>query len=104
MLYSVGMSNLKSVSISEAERRAVSVLEDCAHKSGFLASGSKPGYPQVWARDAMMTGLGVLNSEQWLVQGLNLGNVMKASLETLAKHQSSLGMIPMNVDTRTGKP
>ena len=100
----MGMPNFSSISMSEAERNAFLVLRDCTHKSGFLASGGKPGYPQVWARDAMMTGLGVLNSEQWLVQGLNLGNVMKASLETLAKHQSSLGMIPMNVDTRTGKP
>ena len=44
--------------IEEAYGRALEVLRRCVTPHGFRASGQVPGYPQVWARDSMITALG----------------------------------------------
>lgn len=82
---------------SEAYARALEVLRACATPLGFTASALASGYPQVWARDSAITMLGaLLTGEDDLVQA------SRSSLETLASKQTELGMIHLNVDTRTG--
>jgi glycogen debranching enzyme len=44
--------------IEEAYGHAVDVLKRCVTPHGFRASGVVPGYPQIWARDSMITSLG----------------------------------------------
>jgi len=96
--------------LETAYQKALEVLRQCATPLGFKASalaanaardtsGGTPasrGYPQIWARDAPITSLGALVSGE-----PELVNAAKASLETLGAFQSELGMIPLNVDTRT---
>jgi glycogen debranching enzyme len=60
---------------------------------GFRASATNEGYPEVWARDAMITLLGVCAGR---LQSLE--PAARASLETLASAQSALGAVPINVD------
>jgi glycogen debranching enzyme len=48
----------RDVLIQEAYQRAVAVLRRCVTPHGFRASGMDPGYPQIWARDSMITSLG----------------------------------------------
>jgi len=79
-----------------AYRKALEVLHRCATPLGFKASVLAEGYPQVWARDAPITSLGALVSGESELTG-----AAKASLKTLGMFQSELGMIPLNVDTRT---
>jgi GH15 family glucan-1,4-alpha-glucosidase len=79
-----------------AYERALDVLRRCVTPLGFKASALPGGYPQVWARDAPITSLGALVSGD-----PELVNCAKASLETLSGVQTELGMIPLNVDTRT---
>lgn len=64
---------------------------------GFKASALAGGYPQVWARDSAITSLGAL-----LTGDNELIGCVRASLDTLGRHQSELGMVHLNVDTRTG--
>jgi glycogen debranching enzyme len=81
----------------EAREQALAVLRNCIAPLGFKASAFEGGYPQVWARDVGVTALGAL------VTGLpDLIDCTRASLRTLAAHQTTLGMIHLNVDTRTG--
>lgn len=80
----------------EAYARAVGVLRNCVTDSGFKASALPGGYPQVWARDSAITSLGaLLTGEADLIQAA------RASLATLARTQTELGMIHLNLDTRT---
>ncbi|WP_309570311.1 glycoside hydrolase 100 family protein [Deinococcus sp.] len=81
----------------QAYHEAVKVLRDCASPFGLKASALGSGYPQVWARDAPITALGAL-----MTGDDALTHAARVSLETLGAHQSGLGMIPLNVDTRTG--
>lgn len=81
----------------EAYERALDVLRRCASPLGFKASALAGGYPQVWARDAPITALGALLSGD-----ADLIACARASLETLGGQQTDLGMIHLNVDTRTG--
>lgn len=81
---------------AEAYERALEVLRRCATPMGFMASGLPGGYPQVWARDAPIVSLGALASGE-----PDLAAAARASLETLGRAQTELGMIPLNVDTRT---
>lgn len=78
-----------------AYEKALEVLHRCATPMGFKASALATGYPQVWARDAPITSLGALVSGD-----AALIACAKASLETLTRVQTELGMIPLNVDTR----
>jgi hypothetical protein len=79
-----------------AYEKALEVLRRCATPMGFKASALGTGYPQVWARDAPITSLGALVSGD-----PELIACAKVSLETLSGVQTELGMIPLNVDTRT---
>jgi len=84
--------------IEEAYGHALEILRRCVTPHGFRASGLLPGYPQVWARDSMITGLGaVLSGEAELLAAF------RASLDTLGSHQSELGLIPLNVHPETGE-
>jgi glycogen debranching enzyme len=78
--------------------RALEVLHRCVAPLGFKASAFEGGYPQVWARDAGITALGALTTGD-----PELIACTKASLETLGAAQTELGMIHLNVDTRTGE-
>ncbi|MBA2665959.1 MAG: glycogen debranching protein [Trueperaceae bacterium] len=77
--------------------QALDVLRRCIAPAGFKASAFEGGYPQVWARDAGITALGAL-----VTGDTELVDCTRASLETLGAHQTDLGMIHLNVDTRTG--
>lgn len=84
--------------IEQAYQAALKVLRGCASPLGLKASALGSGYPQVWARDAPITALGALmTGDEELIQAV------RVSLETLGAHQSELGMVPLNVDTRTGE-
>lgn len=84
--------------VQEAYARALDVLRACSTEHGFKASALAGGYPQVWARDSSITALGaLLTGEPDLVQAA------RASLETLARTQTPLGMIHLNLDTRTNE-
>jgi glycogen debranching enzyme len=84
--------------IDEAKREALAVLRACVAPHGFKASAFEGGYPQVWARDAAITMLGALISGEE-----DLREASFASLRTLRGTQTELGMIHLNVDTRTGE-
>lgn len=80
-----------------AREKALQVLRQCMTPSGFRASAMEPGYPQIWARDSMISGLGAIASGE-----RDLREAFRESLVTLAAHRSELGHIPLNVDTTTG--
>lgn len=83
--------------IEQARRRAVEVLHKCVTPLGYRASALSTGYPQIWARDSMITFLGAAASgdPQLIAAG-------RASLETMSTHQSSRGLIQLNVNPDTG--
>ncbi len=72
------------------------MLHRCITPYGFRASGLAPGYPQVWARDSIVTSLGAV-----LTGDADLLLAFRASLDTLGSQQSSLGLIPLNVEPET---
>jgi glycogen debranching enzyme len=80
-----------------ARFKALRVLRECVAPDGFRASAIEPGYPQIWARDSVISGLGALATGE-----RDLRQAFRASLETLAAHRSELGHIPLNVDPATG--
>ena len=74
----------------EAYKHAVKVLKRCIHRLGVRASGDKKAtYPQIWARDSMITLLGAV-----LVQDKEIHRALKASINTLRKCSTSLGEVP----------
>src|SRR5512132_4263408 len=83
--------------LSEARERALEVLGRCATPHGFRASGLAAGYPQIWARDNGIIFLGAVASgePQLIAAG-------RAALETMRAHQSSRGLIQLNVNPDTG--
>lgn len=83
----------------QAYGEAIKILRRCISPWGFKASAHVHGYPQVWARDSMIVALGAL-----LVDDKKFLGGVKRSIETLRKHQTDLGLIPNNVDVRSGKP
>ncbi len=87
--------------IDEAHEQAVRVLRDCSHKRGLKASAlteARGGYPQVWARDSMITLLGAS-----FINDKKIQSAIRASLDILRKNMSPLGLVPNNVDVRTLK-
>jgi len=83
--------------IQEAHLKATNILHECATSFGYRASGLAAGYPQVWARDSAITFLGaVCTGDQELIRS------GRAALETLGKHQTGRGLIPLNVNPDTG--
>ena len=83
--------------IDEARQRALAVLHQCATKRGFRASALAAGYPQIWARDSMITFLGAVASADPTLIAAG-----RASLETLSAYQSTRGLIQLNVNPDTG--
>lgn len=82
----------------EAYEKAVNVLHECIDRSGIKASAKKDGYPQIWARDSMITLLGAsLSGDEKIIKSL------KASINTLRNNQTKLGLIPNNVSIKNQK-
>ncbi len=88
----------------QANKEATKVLEHCAKETGFYASGLPGGYEATWARDSMISSLGVATTEQPRansrkrfdggVTGNKLKIAFRKSLELLSKNQSKHGQIP----------
>jgi len=87
----------KSTLVQEAREHAIAVLQKCATPKGFRASGLSAGYPQIWARDAVITALGAIASDNPA-----LLDAAKASLVTLGQFQSRSGLVPLNVNPDSG--
>ena len=83
--------------IKEARKRALDVLHNCITPHGFRASALATGYPQIWARDSMIVSLGATTTGD-----PDLLAASRASLETVSTHQSSRGLIHLNVNPDTG--
>lgn len=83
--------------IHEARQRALDILHRCVTPHGFRASALEVGYPQIWARDSVVSLLGAVASEDPALIAAG-----RASLETLSAHQSRRGLIPLNVNPDTG--
>lgn len=77
-----------------ALKKAQAILNTECSPIGLMASPE--GYPHVWARDSVITSLGVLHSS-------GHENCLRVSLLTLAGQQSELGAIPNNVSVATGR-
>ena len=77
-----------------ALEKAQGVLRRECSPLGLIASPE--GYPHVWARDSVITGLGAI-----LAAGHE--RCLLTSLQTLAGQQSELGAIPNNVSVATGR-
>jgi len=85
--------------IDEAYKQAVNVLKECVSPIGFKASALDSGYHEVWGRDSMITLFGAM-----LTNDLELRQAALASINTLEKYQTELGLIPNNVDILNGEP
>lgn len=83
--------------VEEARQRATEILHQCVTPHGFRASVLDAGYPQVWARDSVITFLGAVASGD-----PDLIAAGRASLETMSAHQSPRGLIQLNVNPDTG--
>ena len=83
--------------LGEARTRARSILHRCATQHGCRASGLAAGYPQIWARDSMVTFLGAAatGDAELIAAG-------RASLEIMGRHQSPRGLIQLNVNPDNG--
>jgi len=94
------MRNGENELIDEAFVQAQKVLKKCAHPVGMKASGNISGkrYHQIWARDSMITLLGASQ-----IDDPKIIKALRASIETLRRGQTSLGLIPNNVDAYSGK-
>ena len=82
--------------IDEAYKQAIKILKECVSDMGFMASALEGGYHEVWGRDSMITLLGAVSSAD-----TDLLRASRASLDTLGKHQTELGLIPNNIDVET---
>jgi len=90
-------STTPSALIDEATKRATEILHRCVTPHGYRASGLATGYPQVWARDSMVTFLGAAatGDAELIAAG-------RASLVTMSQYQSSRGLIQLNVNPDNG--
>lgn len=83
--------------IQTTRQRALEILHHCSTPNGFRASALAAGYPQIWARDSMITFLGaVASGDPALIA------VGRASLESMSAYQSRRGLIQLNVNPDTG--
>lgn len=82
--------------IDEAYSQAIKILKECVSPIGFKASALADGYHEVWGRDSMITMLGALETDE-----PDLIQASRASLATLKKYQTKLGLIPNNVDVES---
>lgn len=85
--------------IDEAYNHAVKILKECICDIGFKASALDDGYHEVWGRDSMITLLGAIASQE-----TDLIVAARNSLDTLARYQTELGLIPNNVDVGNNEP
>ena len=85
--------------IDEAYSQAIKILKECVSDMGFMASALEGGYHEVWGRDSMITLLGAVSSAD-----TDLLRASRASLDTLGKHQTELGLIPNNIDVENNEP
>ena len=76
--------------VDEARRRAEELLRGNSREIGLLSA--RHAYQQVNARDATISGLGLL-----MLEDPTMHDVHRRSLETLASQQSRLGNIPFGV-------
>ncbi len=83
--------------VDEARQRALHILAHCATPHGFRASALAAGYPQIWARDSMVVFLGAAAAGEPALLAAG-----RASLEIMSRHQSSRGLIQLNVNPDTG--
>src|SRR3989338_10883814 len=79
--------------IEECYEKAKDVIRQCSTKHGLFASAGEHGYNEIWARDSMISFLGVS-----LVKSTFFKNTFKQSLAILADNQSRNGQIPNAVD------
>jgi glycogen debranching enzyme len=77
---------------AEAVRHALAVVRACQGPLGFRASATPEGYPELWARDAAVTILGIAAAE-----AEEFRSSAALSLRTLGRHQSRNGCIPVFV-------
>jgi glycogen debranching enzyme len=80
---------LNATDIETARSRSLDLVRACVTKSGFVASSRFDHYRSVWARDACITSLGALASDD-----TELIDCVGATLDTLARCTSSLGHVP----------
>jgi len=85
--------------IDECYKQAIKILKECTSDIGFKASALPGGYREVWGRDSMITLLGAISSGDPTLKDAAL-----ASINTLKQHQTSLGLIPNNVDVENSEP
>ncbi len=85
--------------IDEAYKQAINTLKECISDIGFKASALDDGYHEVWGRDSMITLLGAI-----ITGDAELRQAARASLDTLQKYQTELGLIPNNVDVFNNAP
>lgn len=78
---------------SPAYDAAIQLLHDCCSPWGIAASGDRGGYHNLWARDAMISSLGILATTD-----TKLHHAVHTSLLSLAAHQTELGLIPNKID------
>lgn len=91
--------HLPMADIERCREGAVRVLKMCASPIGMKASAHLSGYPQIWARDSMITLLGAcIAGDEEIMQAL------RASIIILTEKQTTLGCIPNNVDVATQVP
>lgn len=83
--------------LATARARALDILHRCVTPHGFRASAMAAGYPQIWARDSIITFLGGV-----AVGDQSLLDAGRASLVTLGAYQSPRGLIPLNVNPDSG--
>ncbi|MBX3062732.1 MAG: glycogen debranching protein [Anaerolineae bacterium] len=83
-------SEVDAVVINEGRQHAERMLLNNGGDLGLL--GSSKAYQQVWARDSMVCGLGLLLCANGEGRGVH-----RRSLETLRRFQSPLGKLPHNV-------
>ncbi len=76
--------------MAEARERAERILLGNGSELGIV--GSSKAYQQVWARDSMISGLGL-----WLCRDREGRAIHRRSLESLRQFQTPLGHIPHNI-------
>lgn len=80
----------------KAREKAVDILKECTHKMGLMASGGSKGYPQIWARDSMISLFGVCFTDDEEVM-----KALRSSFETLKEGRTKYGSIPNAVDVNS---
>jgi len=74
---------------AQAHSRSLELLREAATRHGFVASPAFDHYAVIWARDALIAGLGAVGSGE-----PDLVTATASTLDTLAAHSSTLGQIP----------